>query len=588
MTHRLVDPATIHRQLTAPGAQFEIVPVTIDGVQFRTYKNTPNSLRAVFDATTCFDDRTYLVYEQERLTYRQVREQVMRLAFAMQDELGIGKGERVAIAMRNYPEAVIAFWAVTWIGAVVVPLNAWWTGAELGFALADCAARLLIADPERLARVASQSDALDGRLAVLVRGEIDAAPTGETVHAWHSLLDRTPSRWPEAPPLHPDDDATIFYTSGTTGRPKGALGTHRNFCGYLANSGYFRARAALRHGDPLPDPSIAHPQKTTLLTVPLFHVTGCHSLLAAGTVTGNKIVLMYRWDPTQALELIEREAVNVFGGVPTVLWQILDAPELSTTDVSTVERVMYGGSPAAPDLVTQIVRRFPNAQPGTGYGLTECSSAVSNNVGADYVAHPDSVGVCSPVCDLRVVDEQGVDVPSGGRGELLVRGPTVIRRYWNRPDADAETLAEGWLHTGDIVRIDAEGFIYLLDRAKEVVIRGGENVYCVEVEDILFAHPAIVDAAVFGLPDRVLGEEVAAAVQLSRGAVVEVAAIRAHVAQHLAAFKVPSHVAIYPEPLPRNANGKIVKPVLRSRMLGEDGAHHRLGEWSAPPNAPEN
>jgi long-chain acyl-CoA synthetase len=472
---------------------------------------------------------------------------------------GVQKGDRVAIAMRNYPEWPIAFWAAACAGAIVVPLNAWWQTGELEYALEDSGSKLLIADAERLERLGGVAER-HGIARIAVR-----APGSELPDLMSLATD--PSEPPELPnvPLAPDDDATLFYTSGTTGKPKGALGTHRNLCTNLISRGVSRARGALRRGEPIPAPP--PDQKATLVSVPFFHVTGCHSLLAVGTYTGSKLVLMHKWDPERALELIEAERVNSFGGVPSMAWQVLESPNFEATDTSSVEYVVYGGAPAPPELVRRIRESFPKAQPGNGYGLTEGSAITCANSAEDYAERPDSVGPAVPVCDLKVIDASGNPLPPGSVGELCIYGPNIVRGYWRKPEATAQTFREGWLHTGDIAKMDEDGFVYILDRAKDMLIRGGENIYCVEVEDALYLHPDVMDAAVVGRPHPVLGEEPEAVVQVVAGRSVTPEQLRAWVAERLAAFKVPVAIHLRTDPLPRNANGKILKPELK-RQLG--------------------
>lgn len=576
----LTPHADVEAELTAPGAPFELVDITVRGHAMRTFKNAPTALRDVFASTARFDDRIYLVFEDERYTYREIRTQVRAVAAALQGKFGVRKGDRIAIAMRNYPESVVAFWAAASLGAVVVPLNAWWGGEELSYALADSGATVFFADAPRLEHVINRWDEFPCEQVVLVRSdEAELIPVDGTVVPWEHFAAADGSADATLPQIAPEDDATLFYTSGTTGRPKGALGTQRNIGVSVAITAYSRARALRRRGEPLPDPSQPQPQKSTLLAVPLFHVTGCHSTLVAGTAAGSKIVMMYRWNAARALELIEREKANSFGGVPTVVWQILEAPELASTDTSSIESIGYGGAPAATELVSRIAQTFPNVQPGTGYGLTESSSAVTTNSGIDYFQNPSSVGLGVPICDFKVVDGNGVACETGDTGELWIRGPAIIKGYWNRPDATEETFGDGWLRTGDIVRMDEDGLLYILDRAKEMVIRGGENVYCVEVENVLFSHPSVIDAAVFGIPHRTLGEEVAAAVQLAEGKPADAQSLQTFVREHLAGFKVPVRIALYTAPLPRNANGKILKRALRDALEGGT-EHHALGEWS--------
>jgi long-chain acyl-CoA synthetase len=366
--------------------------------------------------------------------------------------------------------------------------------------------------------------------------------------------------------IDPEDDATIFYTSGTTGNPKGALGTHRNMCNNIGSALFGRARAALRRGLPLPGIDPNAPQTAALVSVPFFHVTGSHSVLAASTMTGAKLVMMHRWNPERALELIEREKISSFGGVPSMVWQVLESPDFAKRDTSSVLAVGYGGAPAAPELVRRIKEAFPASSASNGYGLTETSAITTANVGIDYERKPDSVGLATPVCDVKVVNEQGETLPVGGVGELWIKGPNVVKGYWNKPEATAQSFTDGWLHSGDLARIDDEGFVYILDRAKDMLIRGGENVYCVEVEDVLYSHPDVMDAAVIGIPHRVLGEEVGAVVQLVAGSRVNAEQLQAYARERLAGFKVPVRIELRAEPLPRNANGKILKRDLKKEL----------------------
>ncbi|HYM02871.1 MAG TPA: class I adenylate-forming enzyme family protein [Stellaceae bacterium] len=532
----------------------------IRGITTRVWKNAPPSLRAVFEASLAYGDLPFLVYEEERLSYAEHYRQVAAFARALAGRFGIAKGDRVAIAMRNFPEWSVAFWAASAVGAIVVPLNAWMTGAELEYCLTDSGAALLVADEERAARLSPHFPALSLGAVIVVRA---TRPPGPGQLRFDEAFDASDDRLslPEVA-IDPEDDATIFYTSGTTGKPKGALGTHRNICTNLTSMGFARARTLLRRGEPLPAPGTA-PKTATLLSVPFFHATGCHSVLCATLFSGNKLVLMYRWDPERAMQLIERERVTSFGGVPSMAWQVLEHPNFDRYDLSSVESVGYGGAPSAPELVKRIKTKFPKAMPGNGYGLTETSSVTSQNAAEDYERKPDSAGLVVPVCDVRVVDASGNDVPAGEIGELWVKGPNVVKGYWNKPEATAASFSEGWLHTGDLVRMDEEGFLFILDRVKDMLIRGGENVYCVEVEDALYSHPAVMDAAVIGIPHRVLGEEVGAVVQLKPGMSAGEDELKRHVAARLAAFKVPVRIDLRREPLPRNANGKILKRDLR-------------------------
>jgi len=548
--------AEVNQMLTAPGAICEIVETQIRGVSTRVWKNAPPSLRAVLDFSRLHGDLDFLVYEDERVTFAEHYGAVATLARRMVEDWGLRKGDRVAIAMRNYPEWSVVFWATVVVGAVSVPLNAWWTGEELEYGLKDSGSTLLFCDAERAAVLAPYLDRLELRAALVARAEEGLAPGFERLEdvIGKPAQDATP---PEVA-LDPDDDATIFYTSGTTGKPKGALGTHRNVCSNLVSAFFAMARGALRSGEEFPPPD-DRPQRAQLISVPFFHATGCHSILVASTALGGKLVMMYKWDAERALELIERERLTSFGGVPSMVWQVLESPSFSRRDLSSVVSVTYGGAPAAPELVRRIKQAFPEVSPGNGYGLTETSSITTFNQGEDYVRKPDSVGLPVPVCEVKVVNETGGDVPAGEVGELWIKGPNVVKGYWNNREATAQTFSDGWLHSGDLGWLDDEGFLYVVD------------IYCVEVESVLYDHPDVMDAAVVGIPHRVLGEEVGAVVQLTPGSTLTPEALRQYVAGRLAAFKVPARIEIRSDPLPRNPSGKILKRELKEALARAAG-----------------
>jgi long-chain acyl-CoA synthetase len=573
--------AEIHAALTAPGEAFEMVDTTIRGIPTRVWKNAPKALTTILAQSRTYGELDFLVYEQEHWTFEGHYRNAAKLANELVDRYGVRKGDRVAVAMRNLPEWSVAFWAAAAAGAVVVPLNAWWTGAELAYGLRDSGTKILVCDQERLDRLAPELDQLAG-LQILVarpeRGGLDPRVTPLT-----DLLGDAPADVAlPAVEFDPDDDATIFYTSGTTGEPKGVLGTHRNICTNLMSLGFVNARGVLRSTRSSPSRP-ATDRNVYLLSVPFFHATGCHSVLVANLAAGNELVLMHKWDPGRALELIEQERVTTFGGVPAMVWQAMEHPDFASRDLSSLRNVGYGGAPAAPELVRAIEERFPGRTPSNGYGLTETSSVTTMNAGVDYLRHPDSVGVPVPVCDVKVVDERGEALPTGEVGELWIKGPNVVKGYWNKPTETAVSFTEGWLHSGDIARIDAEGFVYIVDRAKDLVIRGGENVASVEVEAALFEHPAVTDAAVIGMPHPVLGEEVAAVVHTVSGSDVTEDELREHVGVRLAAFKVPVRIWFSDEPLPRNPAGKILKRDLKQRLFGSvDSPDQSTG---ADPNA---
>lgn len=561
--------AEVQAMLTAPGARFEMEVVDIGGVPTRTWKNAPPNLAVLAQLARGHGAREFTIHEDERVTYEAHYRAVAALAARLR-AMGIAKGDRVAFAMRNLPEWPVVFFAGAVIGAIMVPLNAWWTASELDYGIRDCGARMLIVDGERYLRLLEQPDALGGVEHVLVtraRGPLG----GRAMPLEHFI--GAPSDYASLPDLplppadiSPDDDATIFYTSGTTGAPKGALGTHRNLITNIFSSGYSAARTALRRENVVPQPA----PKTMLTCIPLFHVTACSAGMMGAIASGSTLIFMRKWDVVRAMEIIEREKVHVTGGVPTIAWQLLEHPERARFDLSSLEAIAYGGAPSAPELVKRIYSEF-GALPGNGWGMTETMATVTGHSAEDYLNRPTSAGPPVATADLKIMDEAGEhELPIGAVGELWARGPMIVKGYWNKPEATAATFIDGWVRTGDLARLDEEGFLYIVDRAKDMIIRGGENIYSSEVENILYAHPAVTDCALIGIAHRTLGEEPAAIVHLAPGTSATEAELQAWVRQHIAAFKVPVAIRFVPDTLPRNANGKILKRDLKA--LFEHGA----------------
>ena len=544
-------------RLTAPGERFEMETIDIRGVPTRVWKHAPTNMRQVAMAARTHGDRLFAIYEDERVTYEAWFRAVARMAAELR-ERGVAKGDRVALAMRNLPEWPVAFFAATTIGAICVPLNAWWTGPELAFGLANSGAKLLVCDAERWERIAPHRGELpDLEHALVSRSDapLEGAEQLEDVLGTPKDYADLPSAELSQVDIDPEDEATIFYTSGTTGQPKGALGTHRNLCTNIMSSAYNGAIAFLRRGEEPPAPV----QKVGLTVVPLFHVTACSAGLMGYVVAGHTMVFMHKWDPVKAFQLIEREKVNLTGGVPTIAWQLLEHPERANYDLSSLEAVAYGGAPAAPELVRKIHEEF-GALPANGWGMTETMATVTGHSSEDYLNRPDSCGPPVAVADLKIVGDDGVtELPVGEVGELWARGPMVVKGYWNRPEATAETFVDGWVRTGDLARLDEEGWCYIVDRAKDMIIRGGENIYSSEVENVLYDHPAVTDAALVAIAHPTLGEEPAAVVHLAPGMSATEDELREWVAARLAKFKVPVRIAFVQDTLPRNANGKILK-----------------------------
>jgi len=540
----------------------------IDGVSTRVWKNAPANLAQLLAFSRSHGERAFTVYQDERVSYEANFRAVAALAGRLR-ALGIGKGDRVALAMRNLPEWPVAFFAIVSLGAIAVPLNAWWTGSELAYGIADSGAKVLIADARRHERMAPHYAELPELAHILVaraKTPLEGAASRledviGTPDAYHALPD---AELPEAA-IAPDDAATIFYTSGTTGKPKGALGSHRNLATNILSGGFVAARACLRRGEIPPDPE----PRSVLLVIPLFHVTACSAVMMPALITGSTLVFMRKWKPVEAMEIIERERIAFTGGVPTIAWQLLDHPERHKYDLSSIEAIAYGGAPSAPELARRIHAEF-GALPGNGWGMTETMATVTSHSGEDYLNRPDSAGPPVATADLRIMSEDGTrELPVGETGELWSRGPMNVKGYWNKPEATAETFVDGWVRTGDLARLDEEGFLYIVDRAKDIIIRGGENIYSIEVENLLYAHPAVTDCALIGIPHPTLGEEPAAVVHLAAGMTASEAELQDWVRARLAGFKVPVAIRFVDTMLPRNANGKILKRNLKGLFVSE-------------------
>jgi long-chain acyl-CoA synthetase len=548
---------------TAPGQAFETGRAVIDGIEQTVFVHAPRSLREVFASCRTRGDATFLVYEEERWSFDRYVAEVDALAAALVDRFGVQPGDRVAIAMRNLPEWVVAFGAAVSIGAVSVSLNGWWTADELDYGLSDSAPTVLLADPERAERTVASCARLGIALVVARTG---AASLPEGAERWEDVV-VAGAPMPDVD-VAPDDDATILYTSGTTGRPKGAVSTHRAIVQSLMAFGCRAAVARARSNADEAAAAAAQPP-VFILIVPLFHVTGCVPVMLSCVASGLKLVIMRKWDPGLALEHIEREGVTTFVGVPTQSWDLLEHPRFAEYDTSSLVSVGGGGAPAPPELVRRVEAGFRRGRPSIGYGMTETNAYGPQNAGDDYVARPTSTGRAVPILEISVRTPDGAEVPVGERGEICFKGPHLIRGYWNKPEATAEAIVDGWLRTGDLGHVDADGFVYVEDRVKDMVLRGGENVYCVEVEAAIYEHPGVHEAAVFGVPHERLGEEVAAAVVPRDGASIDVDELRRFLGERIAPFKVPSRWLVQSTPLPRNAAGKFLKQTLRDQVSSD-------------------
>lgn len=549
-------------ELTGPGGEFEIVEAEVLGNRLRVYKNAPPSVREVWLSTLQFPERDYLVYQDERWTYADAHRDVASAAAWMFDQ-GVKPGDRVAIAMRNYPEWMLLYWACVSVGIAVVGMNAWWTPEEMAYALKDSEPKILFADSERLERVLAISGAADKMKIVGVRAPDAPSP----VIQWSDVLAHG-GALPDVS-VDPDADACIFYTSGTTGFPKGAQLTHRGCVSNLLNMAFAGASTQLATARATGEmPPEEAPVPVGLITTPLFHVTANNCAAYLITAAGGKIVLMYRWDAGEALKLVETEKVTAMSGVPIMARELINHPDFEKTDTSSLATLGGGGAQLPPDLVQKIDSTVATARPNTGYGMTETCGIITSVAADFFIDKPDSAGPAMPNFEAKCVNDLGETVAQGEVGELWVRGSSVIKGYINRPEATAESITDGWLHTGDIARIDEHGFIFIVDRKKDMVLRGGENVYCAEVEAAIYRHPSVAECSVFGVPDDRLGEEVGVAVVLKPGEDLAAVTLREHCAGIMAKHKVPRYVWFLTA-LPRNASGKFIKRDLKEQLTKE-------------------
>ncbi|MFF8809453.1 class I adenylate-forming enzyme family protein [Streptomyces omiyaensis] len=532
------------RSLVAEGAPFE--------VRGGVYVGGARTLREFVEVVWGYGDRPFLVSEAGTVGYREFFDAACGLARRLVGEYGLRRGDRVVIAMRNLPEWQVAFWAVQLAGLVAVPLNAWWTEDECAYALDDCGPGLLLVDGERVPRVRAWARRA-GVPGIVFHGE---AEPGFAAYE----PDTDPFAGPPGVEVLPEDDATIFYTSGTTGRPKGAVATHLAQAGAAVHPRYFAARAALVRGE---RPGGGAPI-VSLTTFPFFHVAAFTSLYAV-MAGGGTLVMMRKWDPARALELVREYRVTHYAGVPTTALQLLALARETGDPLETLTLLSTGGAAAPPGITRGLAEGYgERIEPRNGYGLTETCGGVLAHVGAEYRALPGSVGRPSPATEVRI-EAPGED----GVGELWLRGQSLFRGYWRDEAATRAAFAPGgWFRTGDLARVDGEGRVTVVDRLTDMVVRGGENVYCVEVEGVLQDHPDVLDAAVLGVPHPLLGEEVGAVVRLRPGAAAGPEGLRAHVAARLAAFKVPAHVLVRDGELPRNPAGKLLKGPLRELLAG--------------------
>lgn len=550
-------------QLTADGSDFELCPLVIEGVEYTAYKHAPASLRAVYAAAAAHGDKEFVVYEDERWTFSDVLGLAWQMADALGKRHGVLPGDRVGIAMRNYPEWLSAFVAITAMGGVAVPINSWGKANDLAYVVEDAGCKSVFCDQQRYNLLAgSLFDANTAAVVVRPEGTIVAA---NAISLEDFVAGSEQAGLPDVA-IDPQDNVMIMYTSGTTGKPKGALSTHRAICQALMNFDCTTFASAMANPELVGNMMSKGYEPVQMLAVPLFHVSGLHAIFLTALRAGRKLVMMYKWDAEQALQLIERERVTILSAAPSMLQQLVECPRYDDFDTASLASLGAGGA-ATPARVTAMMQdRVEGLYPGTGWGMTETNSIGTAFTGQAFIDNPRSAGFCHPTVDVSVRDEQGNDVPPGTAGRLWIKTPTTVSGYWKRPQANAESFRDGWFDTEDIGYLDASGYLYLSDRAKDLIIRGGENIYPAEVEAALCEHSGILEVAAYGVPDEKLGEQVGVAVVPRDGVTLSAEDVSAYAKAQLAAYKVPAHIAIHTAPLPRNAAGKVLKHELAAQV----------------------
>ncbi len=544
---------------------FELQKKTIRGNEYNVFVNVPQNLYEYFQFALIHGEWEFLAYEDESYKYQEVLNNAAGLAHILVDQYGLKKGDAVAFSMRNYPEWIYSYMAVTSIGCVAVPLNSWWQGEELDYGITHSEAKVFIGDDERLQR-------LEGFVENTPRISVRCQTNDFTNTVAFEELVKPKESFPQVE-IDPEDDASIMYTSGSTGYPKGVVTTHRSIINTPVAWAFLATMASQLESDG-GETFVQAESPCTLAAVPLFHVTGSHSNFLLSLVSATRIVLMYKWDPLKAIQLIEKYRVTSFSGVPTMTQDIITASEANPdTDVSSLVSLGGGGAARPPEQIKSQEKNHPTKIAGVGYGLTETNAAGTNASGKLLYDKPDTAGFPTPLIHkLKIIDEEGKEVSTGETGEVCIKSASNFRCYLKNEEATTEALdSKGWFRSGDIGCLDEDGFLYIKDRIKDIVIRGGENIACLEIEAILSEHPAILEASVFGVPDERLGENLATRIALKPGKTATETEISSFLEEKIAKFKIPSYIWFQEEELPRIASGKTAKKQMREEAIKELG-----------------
>jgi long-chain acyl-CoA synthetase len=549
-------------QLSQTGAPFEMEERLTNSGMMRHFKTTPASMGELLGAGRAHGDQECVVYENERLSFHEYFQHVDAFAYFLVNIAKIGKGQRIAIAMRNYPEWMVAYTAIISIGAIVVPLNSWGSSEELCYSLDDAGANMVVCDQQRLDIISPQLGALECQ-AIVAR----ASEKPQNAMSFEEITSQYLGKKMPTVECHPEDIAQIMYTSGTTGRPKGAVSSHRNIIQAILSFEFHAYCSAMTNPELIGKMMGTGFAPCTLLSVPLFHVSGCYAAFILNLRGGRKTVMMYKWSPEAALEIIAKERVTIFSAVPTMVLDLLRHPKFKTSDTRSLFSLGGGGAACPPAFIDTINKTMTDVYVGTGYGMTESNAICASCTGEAFHYKPKSAGTLSPLVDWQTRDEYGKVLEKGAVGEIWIKSPCNITSYWKRPEANAETFQDGWMATGDIGYLDDENFVFLVDRAKDLIIRGGENIYPAEIEACLSLHPAVRESAVIAVPNEQLGETPGVVIRPIDPEYDDKVEIRSYLAEKLAGFKQPTHIWFSNQEMPRNAAGKVLKKSLIKQFV---------------------
>jgi long-chain acyl-CoA synthetase len=549
--------------VVAPGAPFELIDCPRTGIGSKQYRNAPKNIVELFAPAKEYGKKEFVLYDGEHWSFEKILQQAASIGLQLLEKHGVRKGTRVAIAMRNYPEWMTAFIGITCVGAVVVPLNSWGTTLDLEHGLTDSNSKFLFCDPPRydmMKNCCADKDIVP----IVVRAQANDLESNAFTYE-DFIAEASHAKMPDVN-IAGDDDVLIMYTSGTTGKAKGALSTHHALCQAIFSMECMGAAMAIGNREPFEIAAGKGFAPCSLMTIPLFHVGGCHAQFLTAIRSGSRIVMMHKWDVNKAFDYLEKEQITLVGGAPAQILDFLNSPRLQTSDLSSLSMLVAGGSATPPKVHSLLNEKLPHHMLGVGWAMTETNSVGVIFSGVPGQSPAGSSGICHPIVELSIRDEQGDELPSGENGEIWIRSVALITCYWNRPEANAKDFSAGWFNSGDIGHVSEDGFLYLADRAKDMIIRGGENIYPVEIENCLLEHPGMHECAVFGSADERMGEEVAVVVVSKPGIELSEAMISCYAKEHLAAYKVPTRIILSDHPLPRNPTNKILKNVVREQF----------------------